>query len=152
MKAFGDLRELELAVGQEVAVSDPIVITQELIDGFANSTGDRQWIHVDADRAARESPHGRTIAHGFLLLSLLPRFLSAVRIGHLKSCLNLGLGYARFLSAVPVDARLRARFRLQKVRRTSAGELEAEWYVMLECEGAKMPAVVCEWRVRYSAE
>ncbi len=110
------IKQLRALVGTEVPVSDWLEITQPRIDQFANALSDQQWIHVDGERAARESPFGATIAHSFLTLSLLSRWLteslvfSPPRVG-----VNYGFNRVRFTAPVPVGSRVRARFRLLAV-------------------------------------
>ncbi|MGH8768237.1 MAG: MaoC family dehydratase, partial [Burkholderiales bacterium] len=109
--AFGSLEELAAKVGQEVVVSDWLEVTQERIDQFADATGDHQWIHVDVERARRESPFGTTIAHGFLTLSLLSHFLNnSLEFGNSKMGVNYGCNRLRFTAPVKAGSRLRARF------------------------------------------
>lgn len=144
------LDALKGLVGQEVAASEWLPITQERIHHFAEATEDRQWIHVDPERAKRESPYRATVAHGFLTLSLLSQFLaqsiriqSGVRLG-----INYGLNRVRFPAPVPVGSKMRARFTLQSVKELPDA-LEAVWSVVLECAGASKPSCVAEWIVRY---
>lgn len=144
------LDALKGLVGQEVATSEWLLITQERIHDFAEATEDRQWIHVDPERAKRESPYRATVAHGFLTLSLLSQFLgqsirvqSGVRLG-----INYGLNRVRFPAPVPVDSKMRARFTLQSVKELPDA-FEAVWSVVLECAGASKPSCVAEWIVRY---
>ncbi len=121
-------------------------ITQELIDRFAELSGDRQWIHVDPARCAAESPFGRTIAHGFLTLSLLSelsREAFAVE-GDFKMRVNYGFNRVRFVSPVPSGSRIRARFAVQAVK-----EIEAALQVTVEVEGASKPALAAEWLIRF---
>ncbi len=141
------LREL---VGREVAVSDWVTVDQERIARFADATGDRQWIHLDRDRAERESPYGTTIAHGFLTLSLLSGFFSSsVHFGvGLKFSVNYGLNRVRFPRAVPAGSRLRARFTLQSLE-PAEGCLQAIWSAIIETEGGGKPCCVAEWVTRY---
>ena len=104
---FDSLAELRTRVGNEVGTSDWLVVSQERIQAFADATGDHQWIHVDPDRARRETPFGSTIAHGFLTLSLVSALLrSALSIGGLRMAINYGLNRVRFVSPVPAGARL----------------------------------------------
>src|SRR5262245_40472249 len=113
-RVFNTLAELRGLVGQEIAVSDWRSVTQAMIDDFANVTGDRQWIHIDPDRARAESPYGTTIAHGFLTLSLLSWLLGeSIAIRDVKRLINYGLNRVRFPSPVPAGARLRAHVTLQ---------------------------------------
>jgi acyl dehydratase len=141
--AFADLEELRGLVGQEVAVTDWLEVSQERIDRFADATEDRQWIHVDRERAAR-SPFGGTIAHGFLTLSLVPHFFAnALRLPPARMTLNYGLDRVRFTSPVPSGKRIRARFLLMDVR-DAAGSVDLRWQVTIEVEGAAKPACIAE--------
>src|ERR1700687_4491652 len=102
MRVFNDFNELKSTVGTEVGVSDWIEITQDRINRFAEATGDEQWIPVDTERAARESPGGTTIAHGLLSLSLIPMFIrSIIGVKGLKNTLNYGANRIRYLTPVP---------------------------------------------------
>ena len=140
-----DLRQYK---SSEVAVSDWVEVTQEMIDGFAESTGDFQWIHVDADRAESESVFGSTIAHGFLTLSLLSKFLNeTIDLGRSKMGINYGLNRVRFTAPVRVDSRLRARFYLEDVVDIPDG-VQLVWAVTIEIEGESKPALVAEWLTR----
>ncbi len=141
----GDLRQYK---SSEVAVSDWVEVTQEMIDGFAESTGDFQWIHVDAHRAESESVFGSTIAHGFLTLSLLSKFLNeTIDLGRSKMGINYGLNRVRFTAPVRVDSRLRARFYLEDVVDIPDG-VQLVWTVTIEIEGESKPALVAEWLTR----
>jgi len=136
-------------VGREVAVSDWLEVTQERINQFAESTEDRQWIHVDPDRAARESPFKETIAHGFLTLSLLSQLgKRAMSVGGVRMGINYGLNRVRFVSPVPAGARIRGRFILAAVEEIKGG-VQATWSVTVEREGSEKPSCVAEWLVRY---
>ena len=138
-------------VGREVAVSDWLEVTQERINQFAESTEDRQWIHVDPDRAARESPFKETIAHGFLTLSLLSELgKRAMSVGGVRMGLNYGLNRVRFVSPVPAGARIRGRFTLGTVEEIKGG-VQATWNVTVERDGGAKPCCVAEWLVRYYA-
>jgi len=143
--AFGNLEELAAKVGQEVVVSDWFEVTQERIDQFADATGDHQWIHVDAERARRESPFGTTIAHGFLTLSLLSYFLNnSLEFGNSKMGVNYGCNRLRFTAPVKAGSRLRARFKLKEFQRIEGG-VQMIWDVAMECEGQEKPVLVAEW-------
>lgn len=136
-------------IGQEVAVSDWFEVTQARIDQFASATGDRQWIHLDAERAARESPYGSTIAHGFLTLSLLSSFADTVlSFPGLRLAVNYGLNRVRFVTAVPSGARLRGRF-TPTVVSPVVGGVQITWQVIVERDGADKPSCTAEWIVRY---
>lgn len=143
--AFGKLEDLAAKVGQEVVVSDWLEVTQERIDQFADATGDHQWIHVDVERARRESPFGTTIAHGFLTLSLLSHFLNnSLEFGDSKMGVNYGCNRLRFTAPVKTGSRLRARFKLKEFQRIEGGA-QMIWDVAMECEGQEKPALVAEW-------
>jgi len=136
-------------VGREVATSDWLAITQERIDRFAEAGGDHQWIHVDRERAARESPFGGTIAHGFLTLAVLsPLLADAVEITGKRMGINYGLNRLRFPSPVPAGARVRARFVLRALEPLDDG-IQTTWNVTVEREGEAKPALVAEWVTRH---
>jgi len=141
--------ELKRFCGQEMTVTGWLEISQERIHQFADATEDHQWIHVDPERARRESPYGTTIAHGFLTLSLFSRFMKeAIRLGGVRMAINYGLNRVRFPSAVRVGSRVRARFVLQSIRDLPEA-LEATYSVIIEAEGTGKPCCVAEWLVRY---
>ena len=137
-------------LGQEVAVSEWLEVTQERINQFAEATEDRQWIHVDPERAARESPFKTTIAHGFLTLSLLSRLaMQTMSVGGVRMGINYGLNRVRFVSPVPAGSRIRGRFSLAALEETSGG-VQATWNAVVEREGGgDKPCCVAEWLVRY---
>lgn len=145
------LAALRAYKGRELVVSGWLEVTQPMIDAFADVTGDRQWIHVDAGRARKESPFGRTIAHGFLTLSLLSRFLNeAVVFGGSKMGVNYGFNRLRFTAPVRVGSRLRARFGVKDVQPVEGGT-QIVWDVTMECEGEEKPVLVAEWlTLRYA--
>jgi len=135
-------------MGREVAVTEWMTVTQEHIDEFADATGDDQWIHVDRERAARESPYRTTVAHGFLTLSLLPHFFKeAVEIEGARMGINYGLNRVRFTGPVPAGSRVRARFVLAFAEDLERG-VQMVWSVTVEVEGADKPALVAEWITR----
>jgi acyl dehydratase len=138
------IEDLRSRVGEEIGVSAWHAVTQQQIDDFARVTGDDQWIHIDAERARRESPYGTTIAHGFLTVSLLP-ILSREAIG-LKSKMGVNYGFnrLRFTGAVPSGSRVRARFALHSIKDVEGG-VEIAWNVTVEVEGREKPALVAEW-------
>jgi acyl dehydratase len=141
------IQELEGRVGQEIAVSPWIEVSQERIDRFAEATEDRQWIHVDRERA-RTSPFGGTIAHGFLTLSLLPRLAQDVlALSDRKMGINYGLNKLRFTSPVPSGSRIRARFTLSRLEKLE-GAVQLTWAVTVEREGSSKPCLLAEWLVR----
>ena len=136
-------------VGREVATSDWLAVSQERINQFAESTEDRQWIHVDPERAARESPFKETIAHGFLTLSLLSELgKRAMSVGGVRMGINYGLNRVRFVSPVPAGSRIHGRFTLTTVEEIKGGA-QATWNVTVEREGSEKPCCVAEWLVRY---
>jgi acyl dehydratase len=143
------LLQLGGLVGQEVATSDWLVVTQDRIDTFADATDDHQWIHVDSARARAETPFGTTIAHGFLTLSLVSTLMrDAIIVDGLRMTLNYGLNRVRFVSPVPCGSRIRARITLGRIE-DSGDSTQAMWSVTIEREGGEKPAVVAEWIVRY---
>ena len=144
MKTFESIAALAPLVGQEVAVSDWITITQQQVNLFAEATGDHQWIHVDVERA-KAGPFGAPIAHGFLTLSLLPTFFESAMVVHgTRMGVNYGLNKVRFTSPVPVGSRLRARAKLLEARPIENGGYQFTWNVTIEREGGDKPACVAE--------
>lgn len=144
MKTFHSYSEVLASIGQEVAVSDWITITQAQIQMFADATGDQQWIHTDPERAAK-GPFGAPIAHGFLTLALLPQFFeSTFEIEGAKMGVNYGLNRVRFMAPVPVDSRLRARMTLQAAERIEPDGVQMTWLVTVERDGSDKPVCVAE--------
>jgi acyl dehydratase len=144
-----DVRTINARVGEEIAVSDWLEITQTRIDEFADATGDHQFIHVDPVRAAAETPFKGTIAHGFLTLSLLSTLIrDSIRFTGLRMAINYGLNRVRFVSPVPAGSRIRALITLHAVDAVSGG-VQVTWQVTIESEGGDKPACVAEWVVRY---
>ena len=143
MRSFATLAELEPLVGQDLAVSDWIVVTQERIQQFADATGDHQWIHVDPVRAAA-GPFGTTIAHGFMTLSLLPEMAaSALEFRGARMGVNYGLNRVRFPAPVPSGSRLRGHFRLLKYEPIEGGA-QVTLEVKMEREGSDKPVCIAE--------
>jgi acyl dehydratase len=147
---IASLDALKQLVGQELSVSDWFTVDQERIQQFADATLDHQWIHVDVERAERESPFKAPIAHGFLTLSLLPHFMhdaigieSAGRMG-----VNYGLNRLRFVSPVRAGTRVRARFALQSVKDVENNGIETVYAVTVEGENGEKPLLVAEWVTR----
>lgn len=141
IKSIEDAKKLE---GEEVGLSDWVVIDQHRIDQFAEATGDYQWIHVDTERAAREMPDGKTISHGYLTIALIPALTgNFIEVENLARAINFGLNKVRFYAPVPVGARLRARAKVLQARKR-AGALLLTSEVRLEIEGARKPACVAE--------
>ena len=148
MKTFQTLAELGACVGQEVAVSDWLLITQQQVNLFAEATGDHQWIHVDPEKAAK-GPFGGPIAHGFLTLSLIPKFFeSSFEIVGSRMGVNYGLNKVRFTSPVPVGSRLRARMTLLAMQPIDNDGVQMTWEVLVEREGSAKPVCVAESLVR----
>ena len=144
-----DVRTISDRVGEQIAVSDWLVVTQARINQFADATGDHQWIHVDPARAAVELPSKSTIAHGFLTLSLLSTLIrESIRFTGLRMAINYGLNRVRFVSPVPADSRIRAVITLKAVDAVSGG-FQVAWEVTIERDGGDKPACVAEWIVRY---
>jgi len=143
MRQFADVQELKTAVGQVLGESEWVTVSQEMIDRFAEATGDYQWIHVDRERASA-SPFGGTIAHGFLTLSLIPRLLDKVyQVGKVSARLNYGCNKVRFTQAVPSGSRIKALIRLADVEDTPKGvRITSEATVALE--GSDRPACIAE--------
>ena len=149
MQVIDNLDALAAWVGREVACSDWIAIEQSRIQQFADATGDQQWIHLDPERARRESPYGGTIAHGFLTLSLLPALMqSCVQVEGLAMAINYGLDRVRLPSAVRAGQQVRARFVLDNLHAVDGG-VQARWTATVESEGSDRPACVAEMLVRY---
>jgi acyl dehydratase len=147
---IGNPNSLTEWVGREIGVSDWFTITQDLIQQFAEVTGDRQWIHVDQDRARRDSPFQTTIAHGFLTISLLSRFIrQVVEIrSSVRMTVNYGLNRVRFPAPVRADSRIRAHFVVQSLKQVP-GALEAVFEAKIQAEGSDKPCCVAEWVLRY---
>lgn len=160
MRIFESLDALASLVGQECAVSDWIDISEDMVSRFADLTFDRQWIHLDADRAARETPFGGAIAHGLLTLSLVPAFMqSAMRIDGVRMVINAGFDRVRFTSPVPVGSRLRGRMTLLSFQwrgdeHAAPGEVgkrrhaQIKTEVRVEREGSDQPVCIAEAVVR----
>lgn len=149
VKEIENIAALREHVGREVAVSDWLEVSQGRINEFAEATEDRQWIHVDPERAARESPFKETIAHGFLTLSLLSELMKrALSVEGLRMGINYGLNRVRFVSPVPAGSRIRGRFTLSELEEIKGGA-QATWNVTIEREGGDKPCCAAEWLVRY---
>lgn len=144
MLEIHSVAELKLLVGQQVATSDWIEITQDRINTFATATGDHQWIHVDVERAKKESPFKAPIAHGFLTLSLIPMLMeSSLHLSYVRMGVNYGLNKVRFPAPVPIGSRLRAHIRLLQIDDIPDGH-QMTWEVSIEREGQEKPVCVAE--------
>ena len=142
---------LKALIGQEIAVTDWFNVTQERIEQFADATLDHQWIHVEVERARRESPFKAPIAHGFLTLSLLPHFMhQALEIKQgIRMGVNYGLNRVRFVSPVRAGSNIRARIVLQSLKDVPPDAMEAVFNATVEVQGGEKPCCVAEWVVRY---
>jgi acyl dehydratase len=145
---FTSVADLERMRGQRVGESAWRTITQALVDEFAHVSGDHQWIHVDPERARRESPFGTTVAHGFLTLSLLSS-LSAEVIGMQNARLGVNYGFdrIRFVAPVPVGSEIRGTFAIDDVRPVEGGA-QITWHVEVEIRNAPKPALSASWLTR----
>ena len=144
MRVIKSIEDAKALVGEEVGLSDWTVIDQHRVDQFAEATSDHQWIHVDTERAARELPDGKTIAHGYLTIALIPALTGDfVHVENLARAVNFGLNKVRFYSPIPVGSRLRGRATILQARQR-AGALILTSQVRIEVEGQKKPACVAE--------
>ncbi len=144
MMVLATASDMRAHVGKELGTSEWLAIDQPMIDAFADATGDHQWIHVDVERARNELPGGRTIAHGYLLLSLLPRLAPQIwRVERRSRGLNYGLNKVRFTNSVPAGARVRLRQTVAAVEESGGG-----WRIIvdstLEREGQERPAMIAQ--------
>ena len=138
-------KDLKTHIGQELGPSEWMTVDQAMIDKFADATGDHQWIHVDVERAKREMPGGKTIAHGYLTLSLVPRMAATlVKVTKRKRGVNYGSNKVRFTNVVPAGARIRLRQRLVAVDEVSGGGYRITSEMTVEIEGQERPALVAE--------
>ena len=141
ISSFEDFKALE---GLEVGVSDWLEVTQQQIDRFADLTGDFQWIHVDVERAKRDLPGGKTIAHGYLVLSLTPAMTADfLKFTNLERAINYGVNKVRFMNMVPVGCRIRARSNVEQIRKRSDA-VQVIGQTTVEIEGETKPACVIE--------
>ena len=144
MQVIESIEDAKALEGKEIGLSDWSVIDQTRIDQFAEATSDYQWIHVDTERAAREMPGGKTIAHGYLTLALIPALTgNFVEVKNLERAINFGLNKVRFYTPVPVGSKIRARATVLQARRR-AGALLLTSEVRIEVEGERKPACVAE--------
>ena len=144
-----DFSTLTQQLGQEVAISDWFEMPQERISQFAETTEDRQWIHIDAGRAEAESPYKTTIAHGFLTLSMVSALLrNAIKLPKQRMGINYGLNRVRFMGAVPSGSRIRGRFVPTEIKEIQGG-YQVVWTITIERDGSDKPCCVAEWVMRY---
>jgi acyl dehydratase len=138
-------KDLKQHVGKALGPSDWFTVDQAMIDKFAEATGDHQWIHVDVERAKREMPGGKTIAHGYLTLSLVPRLASSlVKVTNRKRGVNYGSNKVRFTNTVPAGARVRLHQKLVNVEEIAGGGVRVTSEMTMEIEGQEKPALVAE--------
>lgn len=146
---FAGIEDAKGRVGQEIGVSDWMLIDQDRVNGFAQVTGDQQWIHVDVERAKRESPFGGPIVHGYLTLSLLAKFAQeCIAVEGIKLAVNYGLNRVRFAAPVSVGSRVRAKFVLGGLEDIPGGA-QLVWQAVIEIEGGDKPACVAEMVTRW---
>lgn len=151
MKAtrFAGIADARTRIGEEIGLSDWMLIDQPRVDAFAEVTGDHQWIHVDVERAKRESPFGGPIAHGYLTVSLLAKFAGeCIAVDGVKLAVNYGLNRVRFAAPVKVGSRVRARFVLAAVDDIPGGS-QMLWQATVEIEGSDKPACIAEMVTRW---
>jgi acyl dehydratase len=149
MTEIHDFSTLQQRLGKEIAISDWFEVPQDRITQFAETTEDRQWIHLDPARAAAESPYRTTIAHGFLTLSMVSALLrNAIKLPAQRMGINYGLNRVRFMAAVPSGSRIRGRFVPTEVKEIEGG-YQVVWTITIEREGSERPCCVAEWIIRY---
>lgn len=149
MKVITSIDDAVGAVGSELGVSDWKQIDQKRIDAFADVTEDHQWIHIDVERAKKESPYGTTIAHGFLTLSMIPALSkNNFRVENAKMAINYGLNKVRFLAAVPSGGRIRVRSELLDAAKVDDNTANLTVKHTIELDGSEKPAAVAETIVR----
>src|SRR5512138_2344996 len=144
-REFAHPNEMQKYVGQEIGVSDWAEVTQDRINQFAEATGDHQWIHVDVERAKRDMPGGKTIAHGYLTLSLVPRMAaSLLEVTKRSRGINYGSNKVRFISPVQAGARIRVRQRITGAEEVAGNGVRVSSEMTVEIEGQDKPALVGE--------
>ncbi len=149
MTRFAGIEDARSRLGQEIGVSEWMLIDQQRVNAFAEVTGDQQWIHVDVERANRESPFGGPIAHGYLTVSLLAKFAQeCIAVDGIKLAVNYGLNRVRFAAPVKVGSRVRAHFLLVGVEDIPGGA-QMLWQATVEIEGGGKPACVAEMVTRW---
>ncbi len=145
MRSIATPQDMKNHIGEDFGVSEWVTIDQPTIDKFAEATGDHQWIHVDVERAAKEMPGGKTIAHGFLTLSLVPRLGATIwQIERRSRGLNYGLNKLRFTAPVAVGARVRLRQKLLAADDVKDNGIRLTFENTIEIEGQNQPALIAE--------
>ncbi len=145
MRTIESFEEMQSLVGQEIGVSDWVRIDQERIDRFAEATGDFQWIHVDAERAAKELPGGKTIAHGYLTLSMVPIMIANIyKLETVRQSLNYGSDRIRFTAPVPAGSRIRGHYRLKAADPVKNDGLRITGEITIEIENQERAACIAE--------
>ncbi|MDH6148442.1 MULTISPECIES: MaoC family dehydratase [Paraburkholderia] len=147
--AFDNAGALRALIGAEPLVSEWLSVDQERVDRFAEATGDHQWIHIDPERAKRESPFGGPVAHGFLTLSLIPALLGKTVKIEQRMGVNYGLNRVRFMSPVLVGSSLRGKFAVEAVTDLDNSGVQLAWNVTLERQGSERPVCVAEFITRH---
>jgi acyl dehydratase len=149
MKLISSIDDATGLVGSELGVSEWVTIDQQRVNDFADVTGDHQWIHIDVERAKKESPYGAPIAHGFLTLSMIPALSKDnFRVQNAKLVINYGLNKVRFLAAVPVGSRIRVRSELADAVSKDEGTVDLTVRHTIEIDGSEKPAAVAEMIAR----
>ncbi|MHA1340510.1 MAG: MaoC family dehydratase [Promethearchaeota archaeon] len=142
--------ELKNYVGKQIGSSSYVEVTQEMINLFADATGDHQWIHVDVERAKKESPFGGPIAHGYLTLSLIPELLfSILEVKNTKLVVNYGLNKVRFPAPVPAGSKVKASVSIANVEEVKGNGYQVEFSVSINVENAQKPSCVAQVLYRY---
>ncbi|MBR0706574.1 MaoC family dehydratase [Bradyrhizobium liaoningense] len=145
MRVFSDFNDIKSAVGTEIGVSEWVEMSQQRINQFAEATCDEQWIHVDQERATKEMPGGKTIAHGLLSLALAPLFIrSVIGLKGLRNTLNYGADRIRYLAPVPAGSKLRGRVTVAEAEDVPPDGLRVNYHLVIEIEGGTKPACVAE--------
>jgi acyl dehydratase len=145
MREFETINDYAAQVGKEIGVSDWVLVDQDRINKFADATGDHQWIHVDVEKAKKEMPGGKTIAHGYLTLSLVPMLTHGIsRVKKVSRGINYGSNKVRFTSPVPAGSRVRARQKLVAADPVQGNGIRFTAEITIEVEGQERPACVAE--------
>lgn len=145
MVKLNNFSELPKWIDKDLPPTPWLTVNQEMINDFAKATGDHQWIHVDTVRAAKESPFGKTIAHGLMSVSMIPNFLAeSMEMSSIKMGFNYGMESIRFTHPVPVDSQLRAHVKLLTVEPYHNGGIKAKYAVKVEIKGVEKPACVAQ--------